>query len=125
MMDYKKEYIKMAKKYEKLHDKLYEKDFFEVEPAGEYTEDSRQFKNGLCVFNNRLGMAYSVTEIVEVLNSLHEMQDLILQLFDARIEALENDLERAIDAGMPVSILYDELDDLKTLKNDIKNILRG
>ena len=115
----------MAKKYEKLHDKLYEKDFFEVEPAGEYTEDSRQFKNGLCVFNNRLGMAYSVTEIVEVLNSLHEMQDLILQLFDARIEALENDLERAIDAGMPVSILYDELDDLKTLKNDIKNILRG
>lgn len=125
MMDYKKEYIKMAKKYEKLHDKLYERDFFEVEPAGEYTEDSRTFKNGLCVFNNRLGFAYSVTEIVEVLNSLHEMQDLILELFDARIEALENDIERAIDAGMPVSILYDELEDLQTLKNDIKKILRG
>ena len=115
----------MAKKYEKLHDKLYERDFFEVEPAGEYTEDSRTFKNGLCVFNNRLGFAYSVTEIVEVLNSLHEMQDLILELFDARIEALENDIERAIDAGMPVSILYDELEDLQTLKNDIKKILRG
>lgn len=125
MMDYKKEYIKMAKKYEKLHEKLYAKDFFEVEPAGEYTEDSRTFKNGLCVFNNRLGMAYSVTEIVEVLNGLHEMQDLILQVFDARIEALENDLERAIDAGMPVSILYDELEDLQTLKGDIKEILRG
>ena len=125
MMDYKKEYIKMAKKYEKLHEKLYAKDFFEVEPAGEYTEDSRTFKNGLCVFNNRLGFAYSVTEIVEVLNSLHEMQDLILELFDARIEALENDIERAIDAGMPVSILYDELEDLQTLKNDIKKILRG
>lgn len=125
MMDYKKEYIKMAKKYEKLHDKLYERDFFEVEPAGEYTEDSRTFKNGLCVYNNRLGMAYSVTEIVEVLNSLHEMQDLIIQLFDARIEALENDIERVIDVGMPVSILYDELDDLQTLKNDIKKILRG
>ena len=125
MMDYKKEYIKMAKKYEKLHDKLYERDFFEVEPAGEYTEDSRTFKNGLCVFNNRLGFAYSVTEIVEVLNGLHEMQDLILELFDARIEALENDIERAIDAGMPVSILYDELEDLQTLKNDIKKILRG
>lgn len=125
MMDYKKEYIKMAKKYEKLHEKLYAKDFFEVEPAGEYTEDSRTFKNGLCVYNNRLGMAYSVTEIVEVLNGLHEMQDLILQVFDARIESLENDLERAIDAGMPVSILYDELEDLQTLKNDIKKILRG
>ena len=125
MMDYKKEYIRIAKKYEKLHEKLYAKDFFEVEPAGEYTEDSRTFKNGLCVFNNRLGMAYSVTEIVEVLNGLHEMQDLILQVFDARIEALENDLERAIDAGMPVSILYDELEDLQTLKGDIKEILRG
>lgn len=125
MMDYKKEYIKIAKKYEKLHDKLYERDFFEVELAGEYTEDSRTFKNGLCVFNNRLGMAYSVTEIVEVLNGLHEMQDLILQVFDARIEALENDLERAIDAGMPISILYDELEDLQTLKKDIQKILRG
>ena len=125
MMDYKKEYIKMAKKYEKLHDKLYAKDSFEVEPAGEYTEDSRTFKNGLCVYNNRLGFAYSVSEIVEVLNGLHEMQDLILELFDARIEALENDIERAIDAGMPVSILYDELEDLQTLKNDIKKILRG
>ena len=125
MMDYKKEYIKMAKKYEKLHEKLYAKDFFEVEPAGEYTEDSRTFKNGLCVYNNRLGFAYSVSEIVEVLNGLHEMQDLILQVFDARIEALENDLERAIDAGMPVSILYDELEDLQTLKGDIKEILRG
>ena len=125
MMDYKKEYIKMAKKYEKLHDKLYAKDTFEVEPAGEYTEDSRTFKNGLCVYNNRLGFAYSVSEIVEVLNGLHEMQDLILELFDARIEALENDIERAIDAGMPVSILYDELEDLQTLKNDIKKILRG
>ena len=125
MMDYKKEYIRIAKKYEKLHEKLYAKDFFEVEPAGEYTEDSRTFKNGLCVYNNRLGFAYSVSEIVEVLNSLHEMQDLILELFDARIEALENDIERAIDAGMPVSILYDELEDLQTLKNDIKKILRG
>ena len=125
MMDYKKEYLSLLKKYEKLHDKLYAKDFFEVEPAGEYTEDSRTFKNGLCVYNNRLGFAYSVSEIVEVLNGLHEMQDLILQVFDARIEALENDIERAIDAGMPVSILYDELEDLQTLKNDIKKILRG
>ncbi len=125
MMDYKKEYINLATKYEELHNKLYEKDFFEVEPASEYTEDSRQFKNGLCVFNNRLGMAYSVTEIVEVLNGLHEMQDLILEIFDARIEALENDLERAIDDGMPVAILYDELEDLQTLRNDIKKILRG
>ncbi len=125
MMDYKKEYINLAKKYEKLHDKLYEKEFFEVEPAGEYTDDTRTFKNGLCVYNNRLGFAYSVTEIVEVLNSFREMQDLIIQLFDERIEALENDLDRAGRAGMPTSILYDELDNLETLKNDIEKIMRG
>lgn len=119
MMDYKKEYLSLIKKYEKLHNKLYEKDFFEVESADEYTEDSRTFKNGLCVYNNRLGFAYSVTEIVEVLNSLVEYKDLISELFDEKIEALEYDLERAVKAGMPTSILYDELDELETLKEEI------
>lgn len=118
MMDYKEEYLSLVKKYEKLHDKLYAKDTFEVEPADEYTEDSRTFKNGLCVFNNRLGMAYSVTEIVEVLNSLVEYKDLVSNLFDEKIEALENDLERSVKAGMPTSILYEELDELETLKEE-------
>ena len=62
-------------RYNELHKKLYQKDFFEVDLAGEYTEDSRVFKNGLCVFNNRLGMAYSVTEIVEVLNNMSDTID--------------------------------------------------
>lgn len=119
MMDYKKEYMELVKKYEKLHEKLYKKDFFEVEPADEYTEDSRTFKNGLCVYNNRLGFAYSVTEIVEVLNSLVEFKDLVSELFDEKIEALENDLERAVKAGMPTSILYEELDELETLKEEV------
>lgn len=122
MMDYKKEYLSLVKKYEKLHDKLYAKDFFEVEPADEYTEDSRQFKNGLCVYNNRLGFAYSVTEIVEVLNSLVEYKDLVSNLFDEKIEALENDLERSVKAGMPTSILYDEIDELETLKEEVMEL---
>ena len=122
MMDYKKEYLILVKKYEKLHDKLYAKDTFEVEPAGEYTEDSRTFKNGLCVYNNRLGMAYSVTEIVEVLNSLVEYKDLITELFDEKIEALEDDLERAVKAGMPSSALYEEIDELNELKKQIEEL---
>lgn len=117
-MDYKEEYLSLVKKYEKLHDKLYAKDTFEVEPADEYTEDSRTFKNGLCVYNNRLGFAYSVTELVEVLNSLVEYKDLVSNLFDEKIEALENDLERSVKAGMPTSILYEELDELETLKEE-------
>lgn len=122
MMDYKKEYLNLIKKYEKLHDKLYKKDTFEVEPADEYTEDSRTFKNGLCVYNNRLGFAYSVTEIVEVLNSLVEYKDLVSNLFDEKIEALENDLERAVKAGMPTSILYEEIDELETLKKEVMEL---
>ena len=122
MMDYKKEYLNLVKKYEKLHDKLYAKDTFEVELAGEYTEDSRTFKNGLCVYNNRLGMAYSVTEIVEVLNSLVEYKDLITELFDEKIEALEDDLERAVKAGMPSSALYEEIDELNELKKQIEEL---
>ena len=119
MMDYKKEYLNLVKKYEKLHDKLYAKDTFEVEPADDYTEDSRQFKNGLCVYNNRLGFAYSVTEIVEVLNSLVEYKDLVSNLFDEKIEALEDELDRTVKAGMPTSILYEEIDELETLKKQV------
>ena len=122
MMDYKKEYLSLVKKYEKLHDKLYAKDTFEVEPADEYTEDSRTFKNGLCVYNNRLGMAYSVTEIVEVLNSLVEYKDLVSELFDEKIEALENELERAVKAGMGTSILYEEIEELETLKKEVMDL---
>ena len=122
MMDYKKEYLSLVKKYEKLHDKLYAKDTFEVEPADEYTEDSRTFKNGLCVYNNRLGMAYSVTEIVEVLNSLVEYKDLVSNLFDEKIEALENELERSVKAGMGTSILYEEIEELETLKKEVMDL---
>lgn len=118
----KEKYFKLVKKYNKLHDKLYKKDYFEVESAGEYTEDSRTFKNGLCVYNNRLGMGYSVTEIVEVLNSLVEYKDLVSELFDNKIEILEKDLERAVKAGMPTSILYDEIDELETLKEEVMEL---
>jgi len=38
--------------------------------------DDRQFKNGKCVFNQRLGLAYSVDEIVEVLNNYGDESDL-------------------------------------------------
>ena len=78
--DWEAEFIKLAKKYETLHNKFYERDFFEVEIADECMADSRKFQNGLCVFNNRLGMAYSVTEIVEVLNHMiaviHEFESM-------------------------------------------------
>ena len=33
--------------------------------------EDRQFKTGDCVYNQRLGLAYSVDDIVEVLNDTH------------------------------------------------------
>lgn len=38
--------------------------------------DDRQFKNGKCVYNQRLGFCYSVDEIVEVLNNEKELNEL-------------------------------------------------
>ena len=37
--------------------------------------DDRKFKNDKCVYNQRLGFAYSVSELVEVLNSSGESWD--------------------------------------------------
>lgn len=44
--------------------------------------DDRQFKNSKCVFNQRLGFAYSVDEIVEVLNALGDENEQLKQLVD-------------------------------------------
>ena len=42
---------------------------FVIENATEYISDDRTFKNGKCVYNQRLGFAYSIDEIVEALNN--------------------------------------------------------
>jgi hypothetical protein len=49
-------------------------------------------------------------------------RDLIIKLFDDKIKVLEHDLEKAVKAGMPSSILYDELDELEALKDEIMGI---
>ena len=47
---------------------------FIVKESNEGIADERGFKNGKCVFNQRLGFAYSVDEIVEVLNNYEELE---------------------------------------------------
>ena len=49
-------------------------------------------------------------------------RDLIIKLFDDKIEVLEADLIKAVKAGMPSNILYDELDELEVLKDEIMEI---
>ena len=49
-------------------------------------------------------------------------RELIIKLFDDKIKLLEHDLEMAVKAGMPSSILYDEIDELEALKDEIEEI---
>ena len=55
-------------------------------------------------------------------NRKKSSKDLILKLFDDKIKILENDLDKAVKAGMPSSIIYDEIDTLEILKNEIIEI---
>lgn len=59
------------------------KPVFIVLPGGE-AEDSRVFRNDTCVFNSRLGMAYSSEEIVEVLNQ-RDYYDNVMNLMQDKI----------------------------------------
>lgn len=47
--------------------------------------DDRKFVNGKCIFNTRLGFAYSVDEAVEVLNSLGTFGDFLSELVQTKI----------------------------------------
>ena len=47
--------------------------------------DDRKFANGKCIFNTRLGMAYSVDEAVEVLNALGTFGDFLSELIQVKI----------------------------------------
>ena len=47
--------------------------------------DDRKFANGKCIYNTRLGMAYSADEAVEVLNSLGTFGDFLSELIQTKI----------------------------------------
>lgn len=48
---------------------------FIVETCEHRIAEDREFRNNTCVYNQRLGFAYSVEEIVEVLNNMGDKID--------------------------------------------------
>lgn len=57
---------------------------FVVDEAGKFCADERKFCNGKCVYNQILGFAYSVDQIVEVLNN-DDYYDRVMDLMQNKI----------------------------------------
>lgn len=58
---------------------------FIVDEGHDRVAPERIFRNGKVVFNTRLGFAYSVDEIVEVLNQMGKYQDRVYELMQNKI----------------------------------------
>lgn len=66
--------------------------------------EDRVFKNNKCVFNQRLGFAYSVDEIVEVLNNQGDELDRIKETIRESIKNERTDMGKSV-----LKQLYDTL----------------
>ena len=93
-----------------------EKNRFIVEKAGEIVSPNRRFANGECVFNQKLGMAYSVDEIVEVLNIDGEFSDYFFELIQEKIWYCQAQFHETGDEHYLI-----EEECLRTLRDEIHN----
>ena len=111
-IDYKEKFEELHEKYEDLLDVLYREDVFLVEGTTECMDDSRAFKNDTCVYNKRLDMAYSATEIVEILNTTSERIDSLEKALDETYDVIRkvvNVLEEGdIDKEKILKVIYSE-----------------
>ena len=71
------------------------KERFTVEDC-DTASDDRVFRNGKCVYNNRLGFAYSVDELVEVLNN-RDYQSCVYELMQNKIWYMQGQYNRTGD----------------------------
>lgn len=62
--------------------------------------DDRQFKNGEVVFNQRINMAYSVNEIVEVLNNTE---------YEDTIKILKSNINSKLEIAEPLQTPFHRL----------------
>ena len=93
----------------------------------EECSDDRAFKNNKCVYNQRLGFAYSVDEIVEVLNNEDDFnQSECITVYDLKQEIKklkkENENLKQIPSKLDIRIekLQDDLNKLSEMNtNDL------
>lgn len=87
--------------------------FIVDDKPGKFIADERVFKNNKCVFNKRLGFAYSVDEIVEVLNELGKSGDFLTDLIQTKIWYCQAKYEETQDSKW-----LTEEECLRTLRNE-------
>lgn len=73
--------------------------------------EDRQFQTGEVVFNQRLGLAYSVDEIVEVLNTLRTFEDEAKELIDKYETILLPIQQICNDYNIPLENIGDMLEE--------------
>lgn len=93
-IDYKEKFDELFKRYEDLLDVLYREDDFLVEGTTENTEDSCAFKNNTCVYNKRVDMAYSATQIVEIINTMSDQVKSLEKALDAKNDIMKKIAEK-------------------------------
>lgn len=91
------------------------KERFTVEECSQCSDD-RKFQNNKCVYNNRLGFAYSVDEIVEVLNHNGRFGDMVWDLMQNKIWYMQGMYNRTSDEKYKV---HEEM--LKELREELYN----
>lgn len=70
---------------------------FIADNATQYCAEDRKFQNGKCVYNQILGFAYSVDEIVDVLNNNGTFSDVFDELLQLKIWYLQGMYRRTGD----------------------------
>ena len=75
---------------------------FIVENAHDGLADDRAFKNGKCVYNQRLGIVYTVGYIVDVLNEFGDEIDKLKEENEALKKFIKDNFNEMMDNKMVV-----------------------
>jgi len=96
--------------------------------------DDKAFQNNKCVYNQRLGFAYSIDDIVEILNNTDEIvienfnlekenkefKDRVFNIIDKNIDKLQRKYDFGQKNGMcPMHNIIHSINTLKNLKKEL------
>lgn len=120
---------------EKNIDELYNIRWNPNEPRFIVISDDKAFQNNKCVYNQRLGFAYSIDDVVELLNNSDkifienfnlqkenkEFKDKVFNIIDKNIDKLQKKYDFGQKNGMcPMHNIIHSINTLKKLKKELE-----